>query len=149
MPAFPALVSGVAGATTLTLLHETARQIIPDAPRADILGMRGLAASLRVLGTPPPPKEHLHRWALLSDLVANSVYYSLVGVGSIEHPWRRGTLLGLLAGIGAVALPGQLGLGRQPTGRTRATQLMTVMWYVVGGLAAAAAARQARTASSE
>jgi hypothetical protein len=54
----------------------------------------------------------------------------------------------MLAGVGAVVLPGPLGLGRQPTNRARATQVMTVLWYLAGGLAAAAAARRLKPASS-
>jgi hypothetical protein len=149
MMSLSALVSGTVGATTLTLLHETVRRVLPEAPRADVLGMRALEAGLRGLGKAPPDEERLHRWALLGDLVANSAYYSLVGGGSVRHPWRRGTVLGLLAGLGAVALPGPLGLGRQPTNRTWATQAMTVMWYFVGGLAAAAAAQRLRAASPQ
>jgi len=58
--------------------------------------MRGLAATLRA-GHTFPAQRAFTSLALLGDLVANSVYYSLVGVGSIDHPWRRGTLLGLLS----------------------------------------------------
>src|SRR3569832_1915749 len=94
MPPLPALVSGIVGATTLTLLHEMTRQVVPDAPRADILGMRALESTLRMLDRPRPHEMRLHQWALLGDLITNSVYYSLVGVGSGEHPWRRGTVLG-------------------------------------------------------
>jgi hypothetical protein len=148
MPLFPSLASGVVGATTLTLLHETARRVVPDAPRADVLGMRALTAALRALDTPPPRYELLHRWALVGDLIANSLYYSFVGLGSVQHAWRRGALLGLLAGVGAVVLPGPLGLGSQPTNRARPTQAMTVLWYLTGGLATAAAARRLRAKSS-
>lgn len=35
-----ALAGGAAGAAALTLLHETARQTVPDAPRMDVLGER-------------------------------------------------------------------------------------------------------------
>jgi len=110
--------------------------------------MRALEAVLDRLDTSSPPEQRLHHWALLGDLVANSVYYGLVGAGSVRHPWRRGTLLGMLAGVGAVVLPGPLGLGRQPTSRTPATQVMTVLWYLFGGLAAAAAAQRLKAAAS-
>lgn len=146
MISLSALLSGTVGATTLTLLHETVRRVVPNAPRADILGMRVLEAGLRGMGKTPPDDERLHRWALLGDLVGNSVYYSLAGAGSARHPWRRGAVLGLLAGFGAVALPGPLGLGSQPTNRTSATQAMTVIWYLIGGLAAAAATQALKTA---
>ena len=103
---------------------------------------------MRALDTPPPRDELLHRWALVGDVIANSLYYSFAGIGPVRHAWRRGAVLGLLAGVGAVALPGPLGLGSQPTNRARPTQVMTVLWYLTGGLAAAAAARRLRASSA-
>ena len=38
-------------------------------------------------------------------------------------------------------MPGPLGLGHAPSNRTVSTQVMTVGWYVLGGLTAAAAYR--------
>src|SRR5690349_14321534 len=99
MKLLPALVSGLVGATTLTVLHETVRHIVSDAPRADVLGMGALDVTLRALDTPPPRDEVLHSWALVGDLIANSLYYSFVGVGSVRRTWQRGALLGLLAGV--------------------------------------------------
>ena len=78
-------------------------------------------------------------WALVGDLVSNSLYYSLVGAGARQDAMRNGALLGLAAGLGAVFLPEPLGLGRQPTEDSPETQLMTVAWYLLGGLAAGAA----------
>jgi hypothetical protein len=134
-----ALGSGLVGACALTLIHETARRFIDDAPRMDVLGMRALAKAARVVDVAPPVT--LHEAALVGDLVSNSVYYSLVGAGSREDALRNGALLGLAAGLGAVFLPEPLGLGRQPTERAPATQAMTVAWYLLGGLAAGAAYR--------
>ncbi len=36
------LGSGLAGALALTAVHETARQVIPHAPRMDVIGRRGI-----------------------------------------------------------------------------------------------------------
>jgi hypothetical protein len=74
--------------------------------------------------------------ALVGDLISNTVYYSLVGAGEGAHARRRGAVLGLAAGIGAIVLPGPLGLGRGPSRRTVATQMMTIGWYLAGGLIA-------------
>lgn len=142
MDVLRALGSGLAGATVLTLIHETARRSrVPNAPRADVLGMRAIAKSMRKVGVEPPPDDRLFHWAMVGDMISNSLYYSLAGLGDERKAWLRGGLLGLGAGVGAVALPGPLGLGRGPSGRTRATQAMTVAWYLAGGLAAAATAR--------
>jgi hypothetical protein len=136
-----ALGSGVAGAVTLTLIHQTAKRVTDKAPRADILGMRAIARTMRKANTEPPADDQLFWWSLLGDLVSNSLYYSLASAGDEDKAWTRGGLLGLGAGVGALALPGPLGLGSRPTNRTRATQIMTIAWYLAGGLAAAATAR--------
>lgn len=134
-----AALSGFIGACTLTLIHETARRNIPNAPRMDILGMRAIAGTLDKLDTPAPDDKELHSLAMAGDIVSNSVYYSLVGLGTPETALACGTLLGLAAGIGAVLLPEPLGLGSAPSSRTNETKIMTVAWYTAGGVAAALA----------
>ena len=134
-----ALGSGLVGACALTLIHETARRFIKDAPRMDVVGMRAIAKTMRAVDVEPPTP--LHEAALVGDIVSNSLFYSLVGAGDREDALRNGALLGLDAGLCAVFLPEPLGLGRQPTERAPATQAMTVAWYLAGGLAAAAAYR--------
>lgn len=137
-----ALISGLVGASSLTLLHELARRFIPHAPRADVLGMRAIAQGLRSGNQPSPPRTQLYWLALIGDLLSNALYYSLVGVGNRRHTWRRGVLLGSGAGLGTAFLPRFLGLGRQPGQATPATQLMTIAWYLIGGLASAATSQQ-------
>lgn len=137
MTSLKALGSGLAGACALTLVHQTARKLTDKAPRADILGMRALAKAIRRTGRQSPPDDQLYPMALAGDLVANSLYYSLVGTDGGPGTWLRGAALGLGAGLGALALPGPLGLGSRPTNRTGATRVMTVAWYLLGGLAAA------------
>jgi hypothetical protein len=140
MAKWQALGSGAVGACVLTLLHESVRRRAPHAPRMDVIGMRALAQSMSKVNRTPPPDRRLHRMALVGDLVSNSLYYSMVGDGKDKGVWLRGALLGLNAGLGAVLLPSRIGLGRQPDEHTPTTQIMTVAWYLAGGLAAAAAA---------
>ena len=132
-----ALGSGLVGACALTLIHETARRYIDDAPRMDVVGMRALARGLRAVDVEPPVP--LHEAALVGDIVSNSLYYGLVGLFDAEDGVRNGALLGLAAGAAAVYLPEPLGLGRQPARNSTETNLMTVAWYLLGGLAAGAA----------
>lgn len=133
-----ALGSGLAGAFVLTVVHESVRRFVPEAPRADLLGMRAIAKGLKAAGQQPPPDDKLHTLALGGDIVANTLYYSLVGLGGRENAWLLGSTLGAAAGVGAVALPGPMGLGTEPSARTPATAAMTVGWYLIGGVAAAA-----------
>jgi len=131
-----ALVSGITGAVALTLTHETIRRYIPQAPRMDVLGMRAIARGLYHLNKRPPEEDKLFEYSIIGDLVSNSLYYTLTGTG--HKVWWRGTALGLAAGIGGVMLPGPLGLGKEPSGRTNATKAMTVGLYLLGGLVTAA-----------
>lgn len=133
------LTSGLAGAAALTAVHETARRTLAHPPRMDAIGMRALARTMERAGVRPPRQRRLFRETLAADLVSNAVYYSLVGLG--ERAWKRGALLGAAAGVGAVVLPPLLGLGRQPNASRVETPVLTVAWYLIGGLAAAAAAR--------
>jgi hypothetical protein len=137
MKTLRALGSGLAGACALTLVHQVARQLTDKAPRADVLGMRALSKIIGKVDGPPPGDDQLYFWTLAGDLVSNALYYSLVGTAGGIGALVRGTALGLGAGVGALALPGPLGLGNRPTNRTTATQVMTVAWYLIGGLVAA------------
>lgn len=134
-----ALASGLTGALTLTLVHETARRVLPNAPRMDILGMRAIARGMYQFNERPPDEAKLFQYSMLGDIISNSIYYSLTGTG--RRAWVRGAVLGAAAGIGGVVLPGPMGLGEAPSGRTPQTKAMTIAWYLIGGLAAAALSR--------
>ena len=140
---------GLAGAVTVTILNEGVRRVVPHAPRIEVIGERALAGSLEALHVAPPRGAALYRWTLLGDLVSNTLYYGLVGLGSRRGAWGRGGALGLAAGVGAVVLPRPLGLGRQPGARSPRTPLLTAGWYLAGGLVAAAAARRLTPAPEE
>ena len=79
------------------------------------------------------------RIGMAGDLVSNSLYYSMADSGDRKKTLIRGGLLGLGAGLGAVVLPRTLGLNEDATTRTLKTKVLTVTWYVLGGLVAAAA----------
>ena len=132
-----AILSGMAGAAALTAVHQAARMVTDSAPRMDVVGVRASArgkdAAIGSEITPLATTENpaLYNMALAGDLVFNSAYYSMATT------WTRGAALGLLAGIGALVLPQRLGLGQPPKSELLSNQVMTVAWYLVGGLAAA------------
>ena len=134
-----ALAGGLVGACVLTLAHESLRRVVPEAPRMDILGMRAIAKLMEKAGTTPPDNKTLHDWAMVGDVVSNGLYYSLAGAD--KNAFWRGTFLGAMAGIGAITLPGPLGLGEVPSGRSTETKVMAVGLYLMGGIVAALAAR--------
>jgi len=131
-----ALGSGLAGACALTAAHLAVQKTVKDAPRMDVLGERAIAKTIAAAGGTPPSAEALYPAALAGDIVANSAYYSLVGVAGREAAPVTGAVLGLLAGVGALALPGPLGLGSEPSNKTVKTQVLTVGLYLLGGLVA-------------
>ncbi|WP_242693244.1 hypothetical protein [Sabulibacter ruber] len=135
-------LSGLAGAVAVTIVHESVRRFYPEAPRMDILGMRAIAKGLRYAGQTPPDDDKLHAWSLVGDIVSNGVYYSLTGGGK-KALWR-GTILGALAGVGGVVLPGPMGLGVAPSGRTKQTQALTIGYYLLAGVVAGGVARWLR-----
>ena len=139
MSLLKAISSGAAGALAVTALNESARRVIPHAPRMDVIGMRGLRRPIEAMGYRPPPARTLRKAALAGDLLSNGVYYSLAAAGDPRHALRRGLVLGALGGIGAALLPPVVGLGNQPHRKTPWTQLLTVAWYTLAGLAAGAA----------
>ena len=135
-----AIGAGLAGAAAVTALNEAGRRLWTKAPRAEVLGERGVKAIARGLGRRPPRGRSLHWWAMAGDLASNAGYYALAA--RARRPLLAGALLGLAAGALAVVLPGPLGLGKRPTGRTAATAALTVVWYAAGGLAAGWAAER-------
>lgn len=134
-------ISGLAGALALTGAHQVLKRYNPDAPHMDSLGMQGIDKVMRTIGLEPMSERPLFQSALAADLLSNSIYYSQVGAAKGGGAWLRGIVLGLTAGIGAVKLPPKLGLSSAPSSRTHQTELLTVGLYLLGGLAAAAAAQ--------
>ena len=133
-----AIAGGLAGTLTVASLHEALRRVTPAAPRMDLLDMELIRKGLKTIHKEVPDRDELQRWAVGGELLADTSYYSLAGIGGKKGVWIRGALLGLVAGITAVVLPKPLGLPEDPSNKTLGTQLMTVGLYLMGGLVAAA-----------
>ena len=129
-----ALGGGLAGACAVTLIHETIRRVVPEAPRMDLLGMNAISKGLHATGRKVPEDNRLFTLALAGDLVSNALFYSLAGAGKEKNIWVRSAALGMAAGLGAVALPEPLGLNGKYSNRTLSTQIMTVGLYVAGAI---------------
>jgi hypothetical protein len=131
------LAGGLAGTLTVASLHEALRRITPDAPRMDLLDMELIRKGLKSIHKGVPEDNELQRWAVGGELISDTAYFSLTGMGGKKGVWLRGALLGLVAGVTAVVLPKPLGLPDEPSNKTLGTRLMTIGLYVVGGLVAA------------
>lgn len=139
-----AALGGLAGAAALTLLHETLKKQDSKAPRMDLLGMMALSKIFRGLGKNPPAEDKLYVYTMIGDLLSNALYYSLAGIGKRKSLLERGAALGITTGLGALFLPKPLHLNEEYSNRTTRTQLMTVAYYLIGSLVAAALMKQLR-----
>jgi hypothetical protein len=136
-----ALISGLAGATALTVAHEVLRKQIPDAPRMDVLGMEVMQKALNAFGiNTAQANGNLFKSALAGDIISNTLYYSGVGGRRGMGAWIRGGMLGLSAGLGIIGLSPKLGFSKSSSCKNMSTCAATVGLYVLGGLAAAAVA---------
>lgn len=127
-------IGGLAGACTLTLLNESIRKIDKDAPRLDLLGTNAVAKLAKGSIHPGDAKKA----SLAGDLITNSLYYGMADAGNKSKTLVRGTLLGLGAGLGALTLAKPLGLDARMAQTSAKTKALTVAWYLVSGLVAAA-----------
>lgn len=133
-----ALIGGFAGAIALNILHETVKQYYDKAPRIDLLGEEALEKSMEAVGAEPPEGKNLYLATLAGDIISNGLYYSAIGMGGTKNIYIKGTVAGLAAGIGALELPGPMGLDDLPVTYSKPTKALTVSWYLFGGLVAAA-----------
>jgi hypothetical protein len=141
MKSSSALAGGLAGTLTVASIHEALRRVTPDAPRMDLLDMDLIRKGLKIINKEAPREDKLQRLAVGGELFCDTAYYGLAGIGSKKGVWLRGALLGLVAGVTAVALPKPLGLPKERSSKTLGTELMTIGLYLMGGLAAAAMAQ--------
>lgn len=131
-------IGGLAGACALTLINEAVAKIDRKAPRLDLLGMNAVAKFFKGPKSTPPMVQKLLPAAVAGDLISNTLYYALADTKGKDSTLMRGALLGIAAGIGAVSFPKPMGLDPTPTNLSNKTKALTVVWYLIGGLVAAA-----------
>lgn len=128
------ILSGIVGAIMLNVVHQLGKKVDKDAPRIDKIGQEALSKSVRSIGYDPPRGNKLFAATLVGDLLANSIYYGLIGKGKKENLLLRGIIYGAVAGVGALTLTKPMGLDDQPVNKTTKTKVMTIGWYVLGGI---------------
>ena len=138
MKILSSLAGGLAGALAVTLLNEVIKRYDADAPRMDKMGMNALAKGFKKANRSVPDDDKLHKYALLGDILSNTLYFSFTGKGSQRKSLLRGGLLGISSGMGAVFAPEHLGLEKEHSNKTTKTQLMTMAYYLIGGMVAGA-----------
>lgn len=141
---FANILGGLAGAVALNILHEVYRHYDAEAPRADLLGEEAITKTLDAADLDVPEGNTMYLTNLASDLVSNAFLFSAVGLGKDKNLWLKGLSVGLGVGLSTLAAPKLGGLDAAPVMRTHKTTALTVLWYVVGGLATAATIRLLR-----
>ncbi|WP_316851133.1 hypothetical protein [Pedobacter agri] len=138
MKVLKAILAGFAGAAALNILHETVRRFDADAPRVDLLGEEALIRSMNSLNLEAPTGDNLYAATLAGDIISNGIYYSAIGMAGSKNIYLKGAVAGLTAGLGAIKLPDPMGLDDKPVTKTDKTKVLTVAWYLIGGLVTAA-----------
>jgi hypothetical protein len=142
------LLGGLTGAVTLNVLHELYRRIDPLAPRVDLVGKEALTKTVEATGHTAPRGKKLYLATLVGDILSNSIYYAVIGQGRQKNLLLRGAALGLAAGIGALKLSEPIGLDNTPISKSTRTKVLTVAWYLAGGLVAALVLKKLRDKES-
>ena len=141
MKVLASLAGGLAGAITVTLLHEVFRNVNPKtAPRLNKLGEQATEKLTQLSGSNPPKGKDLYSTSMAGSILANTLTYSLAGITG-KKPLSVGTLLGAAMGWGAVKLPPKMGLKSKFSAGSNKRKIGTVLLYIAGGLVASAVTR--------
>ena len=142
------IIGGLAGAISLTLLHQAFAKTLVAAPRIDLVGEEALTKTLETVGIDAPEGKDLFNATLGADISSNAAYYTLVGLGNDKQLLMRGALYGLGAGLGALFFTKPLGLDEKPLTKSTQTKVMTVGYYLLGGIGAGVVIKTLRKKSS-
>lgn len=139
------MLSGLVGAAAVTGLNYLGQRITPKAPRLDSLGREAVRKTSRTVAGAKPDESTIQATALSTDLVSNSMFYSLAGIGRSRRPELRGLLAGAAAGAALVVLAPMLGFSKRNVGIGAKGKAMAIGQYALGGLAAGLAQRVQRS----
>ncbi|RZJ88794.1 MAG: hypothetical protein EOO20_12685 [Chryseobacterium sp.] len=127
------IIAGFVGAAAMNILHESLKRK-SSTPKIDLLGEQALNKGLAYFGEHIDDEKQLYRATLVSDLISNTVYYSLIGSGKQKYIWAKVFFFGLSAGIGAITLPKPMGLDEAPVAETDSKKALTVSYYLFGAI---------------
>jgi hypothetical protein len=146
---FATFVAAIAGATSVSMLHELGGRIQRRPSRPDGLREQALAIGLGRLGVRRPSSRKLHRMARLGSMITDSMFYGAL-LARQPAAWQT-ALEGSVAALVTLTLPRALDIRRHSDTKWPIPPL-TVACYAVGGLSAyalyaALAHRPARSAT--
>ncbi|CAM3444505.1 hypothetical protein [Sphingobacterium prati] len=138
------MLGGLIGAVVLNVIHSAAKRFDPKAPEIDQVGEEAMQKSVRAAGFEPLKGNALVAATFGADVASNAMLYTMIGYGGGKHLLLRGALLGTAVGLATLTIPEQAGLDAKPIKKTPRTKIMTVAWYVIGGMAAGLAIKAMR-----
>ncbi|MBD8081513.1 hypothetical protein [Chryseobacterium caseinilyticum] len=121
------MIAGLGGAVALNLLHEIVRKTCKDVPHINELGEEALSKMTDRTALEINNPNQLYAATLAGDVISNAVYYATTAT-------THNLASGLLAGVGAIALPQKLGLDPDPVASTNKKKIMTVGYYLFGAI---------------
>lgn len=139
MNVLKSIVPAIAGSLVLNFIHEVGKKRVQGAPEINKIGEDAIAKAYKKMDEKPPQEAKRYAMAMAGDLLANTVYYRMVGGRSRAETWIKGLLYGVMAGVGVLTATKPLGLDDTPVNRNARTKGLTVLYYTLGGLATAAA----------
>ncbi|MDQ1096447.1 MULTISPECIES: hypothetical protein [Chryseobacterium] len=122
------ILAGLGGAIALNLLHETIRKNFNNVPEVNKVGEEALNKALDKADMKITNHDQLYAATLAGDVISNGIYYATTATSGFN------IASGLLAGIGAVALPKKMGLDDTPVAETTEKKVMTVAYYLFGAV---------------
>lgn len=122
------ILAGLGGAIALNLLHEIIRKNFNNVPEVNKVGEEALNEALDKADMKITNPDQLYAATLAGDVISNGIYYATTATSSFN------IASGLLAGIGAVALPKKMGLDDDPVAETTEKKVMTVAYYLFGAV---------------
>lgn len=121
------MIAGLGGAIALNILHEVVRKNCKNVPHVNEVGEEALEKMTAGTLVEIKDANQLYAATLAGDILSNSVYYATTAT---THNFASG----LLAGVGAIALPQKLGLNSEPVAGTNQKKVMTVAYYLFGAI---------------
>lgn len=131
------IVTGLAGSTALTGVHQTLRNV-KGTPRVDLLGEQALQKALSN-GEPHLDHKTAYYGSLAGDILSNSLFYSTIV--KAKSPVLTGAIVGTAIGMTTLISPDLFGLNKDYVKSSKTKALTTVGYYVLGGIAAGITAR--------
>lgn len=122
------IIAGLGGALALSLLHETIRKNFDNVPEINKVGEEALNKALDKADMKITSHDQLYAVTLAGDVIGNGMYYATTATSGFN------IASGLAMGLGALALPGKVGLDEDPVAETTQKKVMTVAYYLFGAI---------------